>query len=140
MSVLFGKDNCVSCYKWIFTDFVMGRDYSRTIPTQPPTIWSSFWYPRNLSNHMDRQANPCNTVLVKGIEMTGRSQTLPCYCWGRRFEDDRKQNILAPLPPLLSRRPRRMSSLHSLNGQKRLKGMRKLYPLSPESLFPSCVL
>jgi hypothetical protein len=50
------------------------------LPTQPPPPHlSSFWDPRNLSNHMDRQANLCNTVLVKGIEMTGRSQTLPWW-------------------------------------------------------------
>ncbi len=34
-----------------------------------------FWVPRNLSNHMDRQAN----TRVKSKEMAGRSQTLPAW-------------------------------------------------------------
>ncbi len=37
---------------------------------------SSFWFPRNLSNHLDRQDRIRNTVLVKKREMTGRSQTM----------------------------------------------------------------
>ncbi len=34
---------------------------------------SSFYFPRNLSNHMDRLACTCDTVLVKSREMTVRS-------------------------------------------------------------------
>ncbi len=36
----------------------------------------SFWLPRNLLNHMDRQARTSDTLLVKSRELTGRSQTL----------------------------------------------------------------
>ncbi len=35
---------------------------------------SSFWFPRNLSNHMYRQACTCDSVLVKNRGMTGSSQ------------------------------------------------------------------
>ncbi len=35
---------------------------------------SSFWVPRNLTTHMIRQAHTGDTVLVKGREMTGRTQ------------------------------------------------------------------
>ncbi len=42
----------------------------------------SFWLPRNLSNHMDRQARTLGTVIVKSREMTGRRQTLPWWLWG----------------------------------------------------------
>jgi hypothetical protein len=37
---------------------------------------SSFLVPRNLSNHMDRQAHTGDTVIVKSRVMTGWSQTL----------------------------------------------------------------
>ncbi len=43
---------------------------------------SSFWLPRNLSNHMDRQALSGDAVLVKNREMTGRSQRLPWWLRG----------------------------------------------------------
>jgi hypothetical protein len=36
---------------------------------------SSLWLPRNLFNHMDRQARIGDTVMVKSREMTGGSQT-----------------------------------------------------------------
>ncbi len=42
--------------------------------------------PRNLSNHMDRQACTRDTVLVKSREMTGRSQTLPWWLGGGRVK------------------------------------------------------
>ncbi len=60
---------------------------------------SSFRLPRNLSNHMERQARTSDTVLVNRREMTGRSQTLP-WCLGGggiKTKDDRKQNTLAPV-------------------------------------------
>jgi len=38
---------------------------------------SSFWLPRKVSYHMDRQARTGDSVLVKSREMTGRSQSLP---------------------------------------------------------------
>ncbi len=38
--------------------------------TKKPTP-VSFWFPRNLSNHMDRQARTRDTVLVKSREMAG---------------------------------------------------------------------
>jgi hypothetical protein len=40
---------------------------------------SSFWLPRNLSHHMDRQALTGDTVLVESGDKTGRSQTLPWW-------------------------------------------------------------
>jgi hypothetical protein len=47
---------------------------------------------------MDRQARTGDRgVLVKGREMTGRTQKLPLVEGGRRGKDDRKQNELAPL-------------------------------------------
>jgi hypothetical protein len=41
-----------------------------------------FWVPRNLSDHMDRLAHTRDTLLVTSREMTGRSQTLPCWMRG----------------------------------------------------------
>jgi hypothetical protein len=49
----------------------------------PPTV-VFFWFPRNLSNHMDRQVPTRDTMLVKRREITGKSQTLPW--WLRRGE------------------------------------------------------
>ncbi len=43
---------------------------------------SSFWFPRNLSYHMIRQARIGDTVLVKSREMTGRTQTFPWWLGG----------------------------------------------------------
>jgi hypothetical protein len=43
---------------------------------------SSFWVSRNLSNHVIRQACSGGTVLVKSIEMTGRTKTLPWWLGG----------------------------------------------------------
>jgi hypothetical protein len=42
--------------------------------------------PRNLSNHMGRQARTRDTVIVKSREMTGRSQTLPLWLGGDRVK------------------------------------------------------
>ncbi len=42
---------------------------------------SSFWLPRNLFNHIDRQARTRDAVL-KSRETTGRSQTLPWWLGG----------------------------------------------------------
>jgi hypothetical protein len=50
---------------------------------------SSFWIPRNLSNHMDWQARSGDTVLVKS--------GWAVVAGGRRGKDDRNQNTLAPL-------------------------------------------
>ncbi len=50
------------------------------IPRGPRS--SSFWVPRNLSNHMDRQSRTADLVLVKTREMAGRSQTLPWWLGG----------------------------------------------------------
>jgi hypothetical protein len=36
--------------------------------TERPRLQSSLWVPRNLSNHMDRQARTRDTVLHKSIE------------------------------------------------------------------------
>jgi hypothetical protein len=47
---------------------------------------SSFWVPRNLSHHIDRQARTRDTVLVTAV-----------VAGGRRGNDDRKHNTLAPL-------------------------------------------
>ncbi len=58
---------------------------------------SSFLVPRNLSHHMIRQAPTGDIVLDKSRGMTGRTQTLPCRLGGRRGQDDRKPNTLAPL-------------------------------------------
>ncbi len=55
---------------------------------------SSFWLPRNLSNHMDRQARTGDTVR---LQIGVRSQTLPWWLGGRRGKDDRKQNTLPPV-------------------------------------------
>ncbi len=44
---------------------------------------SSFWVPRNLFHHMDKQARTGDTVLVTtSREMTGRTQTLPWWLGG----------------------------------------------------------
>ncbi len=53
---------------------------------------SSFWVPRNLSNHIYRPARNRNTVLAKSREMTVKSQTLPCGGGVRRRNDDCKEN------------------------------------------------
>ncbi len=45
-----------------------------------------FLAPRNLSNHMDRQAHTSNTVLVKCRELTGRRQTMPKWLGGGRVK------------------------------------------------------
>ncbi len=58
---------------------------------------SSFWLPRNLAYHMDRQARTSNTVSAKSREMTGRSLNPALVAGRRRGKDDRKQNTLAPL-------------------------------------------
>jgi hypothetical protein len=55
-----------------------------------------FWFPQNLSNHMDRQACTCDTVLVER-KMTGRSQTVPWWLGRGGGKDDRKQNTWARL-------------------------------------------
>ncbi len=59
---------------------------------------SSFWFPRNLSDHMVRQARTGDTGKTNSRGMTGIG---PKHCraggWGRRGKDDRKQNALAPL-------------------------------------------
>ncbi len=47
--------------------------------------------PRNLSNHMDRQARTGDTVLVKSREMTGRSQTLKWWLGGGRVKTTEKK-------------------------------------------------
>jgi hypothetical protein len=49
---------------------------------------SSFWLPRNLSTHIDRQASTRDTVLAKSREMTDG---------GGKGKDDRKQNTFSPL-------------------------------------------
>jgi hypothetical protein len=41
-----------------------------------------FWFPRNLSNHMDRQARTRDTVLAKSREMTGRIRSQTKHCRG----------------------------------------------------------
>jgi hypothetical protein len=61
----------------------------------------SFWFPRNFSNNMDRQARTRDTVLVKSREMTGRSQTLPWWRGEGGVKDDRKQYVSAPLGPTI---------------------------------------
>ncbi len=43
---------------------------------------SSFWFPRNLSHHMIRQARTGDTVLVRSREMIGRRQVLPRWLAG----------------------------------------------------------
>ncbi len=58
---------------------------------------SSFWVPRNLSHHMDRQARTGDTVFVKSREMTGRKPNTAVVAGGRRVEDDRNPSTLAPL-------------------------------------------
>ncbi len=56
---------------------------------------SSFWFRRNLSHHMIRQARSRDTVLVKSREMT-----LPKHYrgggLGERGKDDRKQKYIGP--------------------------------------------
>ncbi len=42
------------------------------IPRGPRS--SSFWAPRNLFNHIDRQARTGDTTLVRSGEMTGRKK------------------------------------------------------------------
>jgi hypothetical protein len=44
-----------------------------------------------------RQVRTRDTVLVRGKEMTGRSQTPAVVAGGGRGKDDRKLNTLAPL-------------------------------------------
>jgi hypothetical protein len=53
----------------------------RGLNTRRPTS-SSFWVPRNLSNHIDRQARTGDTVLVKNREIAGRTQTMPQWLGG----------------------------------------------------------
>jgi hypothetical protein len=60
----------------------------RVWDTNRPTF-VFFLAPRNLSNHMDRQARGV-TVLVKSREMTCRSQTLRRLLGRRSGKDDRK--------------------------------------------------
>jgi hypothetical protein len=80
----------------VWIEDTLGRPLDNTIQRGPRS--SSFWLPRNLSNHMDRQARIRDTVLVKSREITGKSQKKPCRSgWGRRGKDDIKQNTLAPL-------------------------------------------
>ncbi len=62
---------------------------------------SSFWFPRNLSNPMERQARTGDTLLVKSREMTA------VVARRRRGKDDRKLNILAR-----PRRPTRYETCH----------------------------
>ncbi len=58
---------------------------------------------------MDRQARTGDTLLVKSVEIRGRSQTC-CGGWGEEGRDDRKQNALAPshaaIQRYLAERPR----------------------------------
>ncbi len=56
-----------------------------------------FSVPRNLSNHMVRQARNGDTLLAKSREMTGRTQNTAVVTGGRTGKDDRKQNTLATL-------------------------------------------
>jgi hypothetical protein len=62
--------------------------------TKRPTL-VFFWDPRNLSNHMDRQAHTGDTVIVKSREMTGRSQVV--VAGAIKGKDDRNKNTLASL-------------------------------------------
>ncbi len=57
----------------------------------------SFYVPRNLSNHMDRQARTSDTVLVKSRKMTGRSQTLPWWLGRGGIKTTENKIKLAPL-------------------------------------------
>ncbi len=52
---------------------------------------SSFRVPRNLSYHMDRKARTGDTALVRSREMTGRSQTLPCWQGGEGVKTTENQ-------------------------------------------------
>jgi hypothetical protein len=56
---------------------------------------SSFWVPRNLSHHMDRQARTLYAVLVTSRELEANTAVV---AGGRSCKDDRKQNTLAILP------------------------------------------
>jgi hypothetical protein len=46
--------------------------YQRGLKAKRPTLVFFLAPPRNLSNHMDRQARPGDIVFVKSREMTGR--------------------------------------------------------------------
>ncbi len=52
--------------------------------------------PRNLYNHMDRQAGTSTTGLFKSREMAGRSKTM-LWWLGRKSKDDRKQIYIGPV-------------------------------------------
>jgi hypothetical protein len=60
-----------------FLLFAMGSTIDKLIRKAHVRLLS--WFPRNLFNHMDRQARTHDSVLVKSTEMTGRSQTLPWW-------------------------------------------------------------
>ncbi len=73
---------------------------------------SSFFIPRNLSNHMDGRACTGDTVLVRSREMTGRGQTLPRWLgrggvkttenkinWLRWFKTWRKERMKRQIEP-----------------------------------------
>jgi hypothetical protein len=82
---------------------------------------SSFWIPRNLSHHMNRQALTGDTMLVKIRETTGRTPTLP-YGWvGEGVKEDRIQNVLVPLTAGQGTASSNYLSLYSIYGCACLK-------------------
>jgi hypothetical protein len=58
----------------------------RRLNTKRLTL-SSFWVPRNLSYHIDKQAGTDVTMFVKSREMTGRTKTLPWWLEGEGTEN-----------------------------------------------------
>jgi hypothetical protein len=71
--------------------FAFGSTIEELILKGPSPRSSSFWFPRNLFNNMDRQARTHDSVLVKSREMIGCSQTLSW--WLGRGKDDRKKYV-----------------------------------------------
>ncbi len=71
--------------EWASSKLVPLRTTFHTARRWKTVSSSSFWFLRNLSNQIDRQARTRDRVLVS---MSG---------WGGRGKDDRKQNTLAPV-------------------------------------------
>jgi hypothetical protein len=58
-------------------------------PPPHPLPSSSFWVPRNVTHHIDRQARTGDPVLVKSREMAGRVGAKHCRGEYRRGKDDK---------------------------------------------------
>ncbi len=92
---------CTTMYGVRLTVLALTVAIIDALNTERSTLVYTFWLPRNLSNHRDRQRRTADTVLVKSREMTSMGVKHFHGGWERRGKDGKKQNTLAPLAAIL---------------------------------------